>query len=78
MSGWTIALIAVGSPLAYCMLAGVVWSLLPFESDDPAKGLGAAFWPVALPAMLGSALVTWIRSRRGDDGELPQARQVRR
>lgn len=63
MDDASIALIATGSALVYCLLVGVTWALMPAkwrETDDPeilAAALGALAWPAFLPMILGVKIV---------------------
>lgn len=62
-----VALIIIGSILAYCVGIGVTWSLLPDDMKDagePIDVLAALAWPLALAVMCGNWLVERIRERR--------------
>ncbi len=54
MSNVEVIMVAIGSGLAYSILIGVTWAMLPsWNRDEPPRTFAALLWPVALPVVLG-------------------------
>jgi hypothetical protein len=75
MSAVEIAAIATGAGLLYCFLGGITFVLMP-KDNDGFEYVGAAFWPLALPAVVGMRLARWMTAPKST---LPKAtaREVR-
>ena len=75
-----IALVVIGAGLLYALIGGVTYAVLPADVREDELGnpfviIAPILWPVALPGMLGAALVA--RLRRPRPKLLPRA-EVRR
>lgn len=63
MSAGVIALIAVGSTLAYAIGVGVTYAVgtyrgWPKPGDDPGTFFACALWPLVLPAVCAAMVMT--------------------
>lgn len=82
MSTIEIIGIVMGTVMAYCAIGGVTWAVSSSMSDPDGRVFCSVIWPLALPAILGSALVKWIQAPRAakdaEDAWLPRVRVVNR
>jgi len=61
-----VAIIVIGSIVAYCLFSGIAAKILEefFNMDDDCSIVVGAFWPVTLTFFLGSGLITKIASKK--------------
>jgi hypothetical protein len=69
----TLAAIIAAASLVYLIGFGATYAMLERRIDE-VQVLGAMFWPLVLPGMLGAAIVR--RLREPKRAELPPARAV--